>query len=88
MGETEAATLLKAKDYEGAKAAFEAALKERPSSGFGLYGLARVKELSGDNAGARQAYGAFLKAWANADGGLPEVAHARKIVAGESVAEN
>jgi tetratricopeptide (TPR) repeat protein len=87
VGETEAATLLKAKDYEGAKTAFEAALKERPSSGFGLYGLARVKELSGDAAGARQAYDAFLKAWANADGGLPEVAHARKIVAGESVAE-
>jgi tetratricopeptide (TPR) repeat protein len=88
VGETEAAALVKAKDYEGAKAALEAALKERPGSGFGLYGLARVKELSGDAAGAREGYGAFLKAWEKADAGLPEVAHARKIVAGESMAEN
>lgn len=87
VGETEAAALLKAKDYEGAKSAYEAALKERPNSGFGLYGLARVKELSGDAAGAREAYGAFLKAWPAADAGLPEVSHARKVVSGESVAE-
>jgi tetratricopeptide (TPR) repeat protein len=88
VGETEAAALLKAKDYDGAKAAYEAALKERPGSGFGLFGLARVKELSGDDAGARAAYDAFLKAWASADTGLPEVAHARKVVSGESVAVN
>jgi tetratricopeptide (TPR) repeat protein len=87
VGETEAAALLKAKDYAGAKAAFEAALKERPASGFGLYGLARVKEVSGDAPGARQAYDAFLKAWPAADAGLPEVTHARKVLNGESVAE-
>jgi tetratricopeptide (TPR) repeat protein len=86
VGETEAAALLRAKDYEGAKAAFETALKERPNSGFGLYGLARVKELSGDAAGAREAYSAFLKAWPGADATLPEVSHARKVVNGESVA--
>ena len=34
-----------------------------------------------------QAYDAFLKAWPAADKGLPEVAHARKVVSGESVAE-
>lgn len=88
VGETEAAALLKAKDYAGAKAAYEAALQERPQSGFGLYGLARVKELSGDAAGAREAYGVFLKAWPAADAGLPEVAHAHKVVSGESVAAN
>ncbi len=87
VGETEAAALLGAKDYEGAKAAYEAALKERPNSGFGLYGLARVKELNGDAAGAREAYGAFLKAWPAADASLPEVSHAHKVVSGESVAE-
>ena len=86
VGETEAAALLRAKDYEGAKAGYEAALKERPNSGFGLYGLARVKELSGDAAGAREAYGAFLKAWPAADAALPEVSHARKVISGESVA--
>ena len=88
VGETEAAALLKAKDYEGAKTGFEAALKERPNSGFGLYGLARVKELSGDAAGAREAYGEFLKAWPAADSSLPEVSHAHKMVSGESVAAN
>jgi hypothetical protein len=87
VGETEAAALLNAKDYPGATAAYQAALGERPNSGFGLYGLARVKELSGDTTGAREAYQAFLKAWAAADAGLPEVAHARKVLNGEIVAE-
>ena len=88
VGETEAAALLKAKDYAGAQAAFESALKERPQSGFGLYGLARVKELGGDAAGAREAYSAFLKAWPAADAALPEITHAHKVLSGESVAAN
>ena len=88
VGETQAAALLRAKDYAGAKAAYEAALQERPQSGFGLYGLARVKELSGDTAGAREAYDAFLKAWPAADASLPEVAHAHKVLSGGSVAAN
>lgn len=80
VAETEAAALLKAKDYKDAEAAYEAALVARPNSGFGLYGLAQVKEASGDTAGARQAYAAFLKAWPRADANLPEVAHAQLIV--------
>ena len=87
VGETEAAALVKAKDYAGAQAAYEVALKERPGSGFGLYGIARVKELSGDAAGARAGYQSFLKAWPAADAGLPEVAHAHKVLGGESMAE-
>src|SRR5581483_9095862 len=86
VGETEAAALLKVKDYAGARAAYERALKERPNSGFGLYGLARVAELSGDAAGARAAYAQFLKAWDHADTGLAEVAHAKQMMNGESVA--
>jgi tetratricopeptide (TPR) repeat protein len=86
VGETEAAALLKAKDYAGAQAAYERALKERPNSGFGLYGLARVAELQGRTAEARTAYAAFLKAWEHADAGMAEVAHAKEIVNGESVA--
>jgi tetratricopeptide (TPR) repeat protein len=86
VGETEAAALLKAKDYAGAREAYERALKERPNSGFGLYGLARVAELEGHAADARAAYAAFLKAWDHADPGMTEVAHARQIVNGESVA--
>ncbi len=87
VGETEAAVLMRTKDYAGAKAAYEEALKERPNSGFGLYGLAQVKEAQGDAAGARDAYAAFLKAWANADATLPQVAHAKLVVSGESLAE-
>jgi tetratricopeptide (TPR) repeat protein len=84
VGENEAAALIRAKDYAGARAAYEAALVERPNSGFGLYGLARVKELEGDAAGARQSYQVFLKAWPAADAALPEVAHARSVVGGEA----
>jgi len=80
VAETEAAALLKAKDYAGARAAYEAALIERPNSGFELYGLAEVKEASGDTAGAREAYATFLKTWSKADTSLPEVAHAQKVL--------
>jgi tetratricopeptide (TPR) repeat protein len=87
VGETEAAALTKAKDFAGALAAYDVALKERPGSGFGLYGIARVKELSGDAAGARAGYQSFLKAWPAADAGLPEIAHAHKVLGAESMAE-
>ncbi|MGA8089364.1 MAG: hypothetical protein WCA10_18975 [Terracidiphilus sp.] len=80
VAETEAEALLKAKDYKDAEAAYQAALVERPNSGFGLYGLAMVKEASGDAAGARAAYETFLKAWPRADANLPEIAHAEKFV--------
>jgi len=84
VGENEAAALLRAKDYAGAKAAYESALEERPNSGFGLYGLARVKELAGDAAGARESYASFLKAWPAADATLPDIAHARSVVGGQA----
>ena len=83
VAETEAEALLKAKDYKDAGAAYQAALVQRPNSGFGLYGLAWVKESAGDAAGARAAYEAFLKAWPRADANLPEVAHAQKFVAAD-----
>ncbi len=86
VAETEAEALLKAKDYKDAGAAYQAALVERPNSGFGLYGLAQVKESAGDAAGARAAYEAFLKAWPRADTNLPEVAHAQKVVGVDSQA--
>ena len=83
VGENEAALLMRAKDYAGAKSAYEEALKDRPNSGFGLYGLARVAELQGDAAGAKAGYAAFLKAWEAADETLPEVVHARAMTRGE-----
>jgi hypothetical protein len=45
--------------------------------------LARVAELQGDAAAARDGYGSFLKTWATADEMLPEVVHARKAVISE-----
>jgi tetratricopeptide (TPR) repeat protein len=84
VGENEAAALLRARDYAGAKSAYESALAERPNSGFGLYGLARVKELQGDTAGALEGYRAFLKAWPAADASLPEIAHARSVADGQA----
>ncbi len=83
VGENEAAVLIRAKEYAGAKEAYEAALKERPNSGFGLYGLARVAELKGDAAAAREGYASFLKAWATADETVPEVVHAKAVTKGE-----
>jgi tetratricopeptide (TPR) repeat protein len=80
VAETEGAALLKARDYRDAETAYREALTERPNSGFELYGLAMVKEESGDTACARQAYAAFLKAWPRADASLPEVAHAQKMI--------
>ncbi len=82
VAEVEAAALLRAKDYAGAKSAYEAALVERPNSGFELYGIARAEELGGHLPEARAAYDAFLKAWPTADASLPEVTHARAAVSG------
>jgi len=84
VAETEAAALLKAKDFKGAEEAYRAALEERPNSGFGLYGIALAKESAGDATGARDAYAAFLKAWPKADANLPEVDHAQKIIGSAS----
>ena len=88
VGETEAAMLLKVKDFADAKKAYEAAVAERPGSGFGLYGLARTSELAGDQASARAGYASFLKAWPTADPGLPEVVHAREVLGGSAVASS
>ena len=86
VAETEAAALLKAKDYKDALVAYHAALEARPNSGFGLYGLALVKESSGDTAGAKEAFTAFLKAWPKADASLPEMAHAQKALGADTQA--
>jgi hypothetical protein len=77
VAETEAEALLRAKDYAGAKAAFQKALEERPNSGFELYGIARADELAGNAALVQTEYQAFLKAWPSADTNLPQIAHAR-----------
>jgi tetratricopeptide (TPR) repeat protein len=86
VAETEAEALLRAHDYAGARAAYQAALTERPQSGFELYGIARADELAGNATAAQAEYRTFLKAWPSADAGLAQVAHARQAIAGSSVA--
>lgn len=85
VGETEGAALLQARDYAGAHEAYAAALKERPKSGFGLYGMASSSEAAGDAAKARAEYGEFVEAWKDSDSELPEMTHAREYLAGEKV---
>jgi len=77
VAETEAEALLRAKDYAGAKAAFQKALEERPNSGFELYGIAHADELAGNASLARAEYLAVLKVWPSADQNLPQLSHAR-----------
>ncbi len=84
VAEAEAEALLRAKDYAGARTAYQAALLERPASGFELYGIARADELAGHAAQAQTEYRDFLKAWPSADPALPEVLHAREALASSS----
>jgi tetratricopeptide (TPR) repeat protein len=80
VGETAGFALLQAGDFSGAHAAYTEALKERPHSGFGLYGLARTSEAAGNTALARTEYEQFLQAWKSGDPAQPEIAHARNYV--------
>jgi hypothetical protein len=64
-----------------AEDAYRAALKQRPNSGFALYGIALCAERGNNRTVARQAYAAFLHAWKHADPDLPEVIHAKEFLA-------
>ena len=81
VGESEAAAMLSMSDWTDARAAYEAALKERPRSGFPLYGIALTSEKSGDLEAAKKEYADFLAAWKDADSGLPQIVHAREFIA-------
>jgi Tfp pilus assembly protein PilF len=84
VGETEGAVLLRAGDAAGAHAAYARALKERPDSGFSLYGMAQASEAAGNTAVAREEYTKFLAAWKNSDASRPEPSHARAWLSGQS----
>ncbi len=81
VGETEAAALLAASDWVGAKIAYKEALVERPRSGFPLYGIATASERAGDVLSATTEYADLLSAWKSADSDLPQLAHARSYLA-------
>ena len=80
VGETRGDALMRAGRYPEAKGAYQAALAERPNSGYPLYGVARAEAAMKDEAGAREAYGRMLAAWKGADAGLPQVVAARAWV--------
>jgi tetratricopeptide (TPR) repeat protein len=78
VGETRGDALLRAGRFAEAKQAYEDALKERPNSGYPLYGIAKADEAAKDEPAATRAYQQLLTAWPNADAGLPQLkaAHA------------
>lgn len=72
---------LKLKQWDKARDAFNAALRQRPKSGHALYGIAQSYALSGYTANATAAYQAFLAAWPHADPDLPQVQQAHSWLA-------
>jgi hypothetical protein len=83
VGETEGAVLLRANDASDAHTAYAAALKERPNSGFSLYGMAQASEAAGNTAIAREEYAKFLTAWKNSDADRGELTHARAYISAQ-----
>ncbi|MDB6168948.1 MAG: hypothetical protein JWM88_1812 [Verrucomicrobia bacterium] len=64
-----------------ALAAFEAALKIYPARFRGLYGAAQAAERAGEHPAARRYYAKLAEQTAHADGGRPELAHAKDYLA-------
>jgi len=72
--------LMRAGNYSDAHKAYEAALVERPRSGFPLFGMARSSEAAGDEATAAKEYAEFANAWKEGDADLPQLTHAREFL--------
>jgi tetratricopeptide (TPR) repeat protein len=82
--ETRGDVLLRAHRYEEAKQAYEAALRQRPASGFALYGVAQADAGAKHRSEATLDYARLLQAWANADADLPQLKAARAWMDGET----
>jgi tetratricopeptide (TPR) repeat protein len=65
--------LIRAGKFSDARDAFHNELRERPKSGFALYGIALAWDKEGKAGEASQAYRDFLDAWKNADRELPQI---------------
>jgi len=63
------------------RAAYRTVLRQRPRSGFALYGIARTFEAQNDRGKTARAYRAFLDAWPDANQALPQVTAARQWLA-------
>ena len=80
VSETRGDSLMRAKRYADAKKVYQAALMERPNSGFPLYGIAQADVAAGDQGAASADFAALLSAWKNADAALPQIAAAKAWV--------
>jgi tetratricopeptide (TPR) repeat protein len=80
VGEAEGSALMRAGDYSDAHKAYEAALVERPRSGFPLFGMARSSEAAGDETTAAKEYAEFADAWKQGNPDLPQVVHTREFL--------
>jgi len=83
VGEAEGSALMRAGDYSDAHKAYEAALVERPRSGFPLFGMARSSEAAGDEATAAKEYAEFAEAWKEGNPDLPQMTHAREFLSAQ-----
>ena len=76
VGETRGDALLRAGRTGEARQAFEQALKDRPNSGYPLYGLARTSAATKDDAQTTAAYARLLATWTLADPTLSQLQEA------------
>jgi tetratricopeptide (TPR) repeat protein len=86
VGETRGDALMRARRYADARQAYQAALAERPNSGFPLYGIAQADLAAGDRAAADADYAALLAAWKYADPNLPQMLTAKAFVSSKATA--
>ena len=77
VGEARGDALMRAGDYTAAKTAYQAALAERPNSGYPLFGIAQADQAADHIAAATADYEALVKAWSRADADLPQLDTAR-----------
>lgn len=75
--ETRGDALMRARRYDEARQAYEAALKQRPESGFALYGVAQADAAANHKSEATADYAHLLRVWARADSDLPQLKAAR-----------
>jgi tetratricopeptide (TPR) repeat protein len=80
VAEAAGSALMRAGDYSDAHKAYEAALVERPRSGFPFFGMARSSEAAGDEAIAAREYAEFADAWKQGNPDLPQMTHAREFL--------